>query len=329
MHNRHPFVRLPASACRYAAALLIGLPVSSLATAAAGAQPTPPATTARRLSAGDIDALPLREPGQRIAYGTDSLHVGEWRWPAQLPPGGRAPVAIVIHGGCWTAAFATLRNTAPLADALADAGVATWNVEYRRSDSPGGGWPGTLTDVAEAADYLRVLARQYPIDTTRIVAVGHSAGGQLALWLASRRTLPRESAVYRASPLPVHGVVSLGGITDLEEFSQRMATGCGRGVPPLLGGAPATVPDRVALASPIRRLPLGVPTVHIAGGQDAIAPDSVREAYRRAAAAAGDPPAANVTVPGGHFEVIAPGTEAGATVVRMVRALLGLTPPER
>lgn len=286
----------------------------------------PPATP-RRLGAGDLDTLPLRDAGRRIAYGSDSLQFGDLRLPPTLRAGQRAPVAIIVHGGCWISSFATLRNTAALADTLAAAGVATWNIEYRRADHPGGGWPGTFVDVASAADYLRTLARQYPLDTTHVVAVGHSAGGHLALWLAGRRQLPAGSPVAIGAPLALQGVVSLGGVGDLEEFAARMPGGCGRGVSLLLGGAPAALPDRVRVASPVRILPLGVPTAHVAGAQDAIAPDSVRRAFGRAAAAAGDPPAVNVTVPGGHFEVIAPRTEAGAMAIRQTLRLLGLTPP--
>ena len=94
----------------------------------------------------------------------------------------------------------------------------------------------------------------------------------------------------------------------------------------LLGGAPASLPDRVALGSPIKRVPLGIPTAHVAGDQDAIAPDSVRAAAVRAAAAAGDPRPFNVTVPGGHFEVIAPRTPAGGEAIRQTLRLLGLSP---
>ncbi|MCA2991872.1 alpha/beta hydrolase [Gemmatimonas sp.] len=314
---------MPASAYRLLAMALLVLPLA-VPVRPAHAQP---AGASRLLRASDLDTLSLRDAGRRIAYGDDSLHFGELRLPPGLPRGARAPVAMVIHGGCWISSFATLRNTAALADALAASGVATWNVEYRRADHLGGGWPGTFTDIARAADHLRVLAREYPLDTARVVAVGHSAGGHLALWLAGRPSLPAGTPLSSAAPLRLTGVVSLGGVTDLEEFVGRMPSGCGRGASMLLGGPPASLPDRVALASPIRRLPLGVPTAHVAGAQDGIAPEPVRAAYARAAVAAGDAPPANVTVPGGHFEVNAPRTAAGAEAIRQTRRLLGMTPP--
>jgi acetyl esterase/lipase len=313
---------LPAPSYRALAALLLLLLVTAL-TPTAGAQP---ARAARLLRASDLDTLALRDAGRRIAYGPDSLQFGELRLPPGLGAREQAPVAIVVHGGCWISSFATLRNTAALADSLAAQGVATWNVEYRRADHPGGGWPGTFADVANATDYLRVLARQYPLDTSRVVAVGHSAGGHLALWLASRVNLSPASPLTTGAPLALTGVVSLGGVSDLDEFATRLSSGCGRGAAMLLGGTPAALPDRVALASPIRRVPLGVPSAHVAGQQDGIAPDSVRVAYVRAAVAAGDPSPFNVTVPGGHFEVIAPRTPAGSEAIRQTLRLLGRSP---
>lgn len=97
------------------------------------------AAQARLLQPADINALPLRDNGMRIAYGSDSLQFGELRLPAGPGP---HPLVIVLHGGCWYSPYASARNSAPLAEALTDAGVATWNVEYRRYDHSGGDGPG-------------------------------------------------------------------------------------------------------------------------------------------------------------------------------------------
>ncbi len=315
-------MRLPAHACRLLAAVLL-VPIT-MAARPVEAQSSAPRQ--RFLTPRDADTLTLRDAGRRIAYGADSLNFGDLRLPPGLKAGERAPVAVVVHGGCWISSFADLRNTAALADALAAAGVATWNVEYRRADHPGGGWPGTFLDVSHATDYVRTLARQYPLDTTRVVAVGHSAGAHLALWLAGRRQLPPSSPVTVASPLALTGAVSLGGVTDLEEASVRVGGLCGSGIAKVLGGPLAEHPDRVRLASPIRQLPLGVPTVHVSGEFDPISPDSVRRAYVQAATKAGDPVPVNVTTRGSHFEVIAPFTEDGAEAIRQTLRLLGITP---
>jgi acetyl esterase/lipase len=295
-----------------------------MAPTSLSAQGTPPAP--RLLRAGDVDTMAVRTPGLRIAYGSDSLQYGELRLPATT--GARVPVVMVVHGGCWLSTYASARNAAPLADALTAAGVATWNVEYRRYDHPGGGWPGTFRDVASAADYLRTLARLHPIDTTRIVVVGHSAGGHLALWLATRGALPATSPIAGGQPLALRGIVSLGGIADLREYFARERDTCGNpAVESLLGGVPDSVPARVREASPIERLPLRVRSVHLAGDRDRIAPAAVRDSFAAAARRAGDR-ADVITVPGGHFEVMAPGTPAARAAIDAVFELLGL-PPRR
>lgn len=277
----------------------------------------------RLLRAGDVDTMPVREVGMRLAYGMDSLQFGDLRMPEGRGP---FPVAIILHGGCWFSPYASLRNTAPLAQALADAGVATWNVEYRRYDQPGGGWPGTFRDAADAADYVRTLAKRFPLDTSRIVAAGHSAGGHLALWLASRHTLRATSALAGGRPLALKGVVSIGGIADLREFFAREKRTCGNpAVESLLGGVPDSVSERVRDGSPVERLPLRVPSIHLAGERDFIAPLAVREAYAAAARAKGDSVVV-LTIPGdGHFEAIAPMRETGRAVVAAVLRLLAST----
>ena len=305
------------------AALLLGAP-TLIAPSTASAQGT---AAPRLMRAGDVDTVPLRETGIRIAYGRDSLQFGELRLPANATNDHRAPIAIVIHGGCWYSPYASIRNSAPLADALAQSGVATWNVEYRRYNNPGGGWTGTFRDVADGADYVRTLATLYPIDTARIVLAGHSAGGQLALWLASRRSLDRTSPLFGGTPMPVRGVVSVGGIADLREFYGRERNTCGNpAVESLLGGIPDSVPARLRDASPIERLPLGVPSVHIAGDRDFIAPIAVREAYVTAATARGDKARVVTIVGDGHFEAMTPYKAAGRAVIDAIRGLLDLPP---
>src|SRR5215213_6600884 len=137
----------------------------------------------RLLGPKDVDTIASKPADTRLAYEAGPEQFGELRVPTGSGP---FPLAIVLHGGCFRANLGTVQSTAALSDALRDAGVATWNVEYRRTDNPGGGWPGTFMDVAAAAYYVRLLAAKYRIDTTRVIAVGHSAGGFLAAWLAAR-----------------------------------------------------------------------------------------------------------------------------------------------
>ncbi len=273
---------------------------------------------AARLRPRDVDALPSKPADTKIPYGKDDLQYGELRLPKGKGP---FPVAVVIHGGCWVSKFATLQNTAALADALRDAGFATWNVEYRRLDNPGGGWPGTFADVGDAVDIVRRIAKAHPLDLSKVVTVGHSAGAHLALWAAARSRLPTSSPVYRESPLPVRAAVALGGPGDLRAFRAYDETICGGPViDQLMGGAPEAMADRYAHGSPAELLPLGVRQVLIVGLDDGVMPPPEREAYAAKATKAGDR-AEIVEVPGGHFEVIAP-TSAAWPKVR--DTLLGL-----
>lgn len=269
------------------------------------------AALGQRLTPRDVDKLPSRAADHRIVYGSDSLQFGDLRLPSGPAP---HPLVIVVHGGCWVSHFATLQNTAALSDALRDAGVATWNVEYRRLDHPGGGWPGTMADVAAAADYVRTLAKRFPLDTTRVIAIGHSAGGHLALWLGARRRLPSGSVLYSAQPLALSAVVALGGPGDLADFSTYASSVCGAPVvDELMGGSPMAVPDRYAQASPRAMLPLGTRQLLIVGIDDRVMPETARNAYVDAARKTGDSAEA-IVVPGAHFEIIAPTSAAWPTV---------------
>jgi acetyl esterase/lipase len=278
-----------------------------------GGLAAPPVLIGQRwLRARDVEMLSSRPADARIVYGKEDLQFGDLR----LPKGpGPFPVAVVIHGGCWVSKFATLQSTAAMADALRDAGVATWNIEYRRLDNPGGGWPGTFADVAAAADELPAIAKRHPLDLSRVMAVGHSAGGHLALWLAARSRLPRTSSLYRERPLPLHAAAALGGPGDLRDFTTYASTVCGGPViEQLMGGNPGSVPDRYAQGSPSELLPLGVRQVLIVGSDDRVMPARAREAYVAAAAKAGDVAEVVVVPAAAHFEVIAPTSAAWPTV---------------
>ena len=277
------------------------------------------AAQSRLLRASDNDTLPAKAPTARIAYGPDSLQFGELR----LPDGpGPFPVAIVIHGGCWVSRFATLRNSAAFSDALRDAGIATWNIEYRRADSPGGGWPNTFLDAARATDQLRVMAQTYPLDTSRVIAVGHSAGGHLAMWLAAADRVPPASPIARREPLSLAGAVALAGIVDLAEFRTYSRFTCGDVVDGLMGGSPEQVPGRYAAGSPRALLPFRVPHVQIVGSEDRVMPAAAREAHRAAAATAGSPFSLVVVDGAGHHELLSPRSITWPAVLAEVRRLL-------
>lgn len=268
----------------------------------------------------DLQALPSQAPDRRVAYGEDASQYGELRLPAGRGP---HPVVVLIHGGCFKAAYGNPRDLAPMADALKAGGIATWNIEYRRLGEPGGGWPETYRDVGRAVDHLRTLAGQHVLDLGRVVIVGHSAGGHLAMWAAARARLPTGSAIAMAGPLPVRGVMDLAGPVDLTANIPGYEGLCRDTViTTLLGGTPATVPERYAHTSAIKLLPLGIPQVLVIGEHEDFVPRPLAEAYAQAAARAGDPVRLIVIPRVGHFEIASPRASPWPQVESAIRALL-------
>jgi acetyl esterase/lipase len=268
------------------------------------------------MQASDLARLPQPTADRVIGYGEAPQQIAELRLPKCEGP---HPVVIVIHGGCWETPWA-LNQVRSLASALTAEGLATWSLEYRRVGDPGGGWPGTLQDVARGADHLRVVAAAHGLDLSRVVAVGHSAGGQLALWLAARKHLPKGSSLWTAAPLPLLGTVSLAGITDLR--AAAAANVCGDAVSQLLGGAPARHDDRVRQSSPIELLPLGVPQRLVCGALDRLVPNDLSRGYAAAARKAGDTVSLELVEGVGHFELVDPASSAWPAVRAAVTALV-------
>jgi len=279
------------------------------------------------MTPGDLQALTSRAPDRRVAYGADSSQYGELR----VPPGpGPHPVAILIHGGCFKAAYANAHELGAMGDSLKAVGVATWNVEYRRLGESGGGWPGTYLDIGRAVDHLRALAMAHNLDMDRVVVVGHSAGGHLAMWAAARSRLPTASPLYVADPLPIRGVVDLAGPVDMTANIAGYEAACRDSVvTSLLGGTPAAVPERYAHASAIQLLPLGIPQVLVLGEHEEFVPRPYADTYVQAATRAGDA-IRLMLIPGvGHFEIAMPNTSAWPWVASAIRSLLeGKLPPD-
>lgn len=245
-----------------------------------------------------------------LSYGPHGDHVGDlWR-PKRTP----IATIVLVHGGFW--GFEYGRDLmSPLAADAAARGFTCWNIEFRRVGQSGGGWPGTFHDVATAIDHLVVLADAgEPVDLSRIVVVGHSSGGHLALWAAARAGLPDGAPGAHPLVTPV-AAASLAGIADLVGAARR---GVGAiAVRELLGGTPDEVGERYALASPLARVPLGIRTRCVHGRLDEVVPLSQSEAFVAASAAAGDPTDL-VVFDGGHFEVLDPGHESWRAVLALV-----------
>ncbi len=230
-------------------------------------------------------------PGTRtLAYGDDPSQFGELTLPSGTPQG----VVVVIHGGFWKAAY-DLSLGRPLAASLARHGWAAWNIEYRRVGN-GGGDPATFDDVAAAIDVLR--DQDLPLD--RVLAVGHSAGGHLATWAASRGRFARWPTRFELT-----GVVSQAGVLDLESaYDDDLGAGA---VVNLLGHRPGPAD---APLDPFRQVPLDVPVHCVHGTLDDNVPLSQSQAYVAAARAAGATAELTTIEGGDHFVVIDPSSDA-------------------
>ena len=260
--------------------------------------------------------------GVRLVYGDDPHQMGVLRVPNGKGP---YPVVVLVHGGCFRGDFASLSYMSPMAEALKADGVATWNVEYRRLGEPGGGWPGTYQDVGRAIDDLRELAQPYNLDLRRVVVVGHSAGGHLALWAASRPKLPPGGPISSPMPLKPLGVVNLAGLPDLRENVGRYEELCrGPVLHQMLGGDPTEMRERAQAAAAGERLPLGVAQVVVLGDHEDFVPRPIATAYVAKARAAGDN-ARLVLIPNAdHFDIASPTTPAWPQVKSAILKLLRL-----
>jgi acetyl esterase/lipase len=224
-------------------------------------------------------------------YGDHAAQFGELYRPSSRH---RSGTVVIVHGGFWRAAY-DLDLGRPLARDLAARGFTVWNLEYRRVRA-GGGWPTTLEDVAAGIDHLAEL----DVDTSAVVAVGHSAGGHLAVWAGGRRGLPA-GAPGAAPRVALTGVVSQAGVLDLGNGALTHVGN--RAITDLLGGLPAEVPQRYALADPMQAVPLDVPVVCLHSRRDEEVPFAQSAAYVAAARNAGAE-ARLVETGGDHFTMI-------------------------
>ncbi|TCB92732.1 alpha/beta fold hydrolase [Micromonospora zingiberis] len=250
---------------------------------------------------------PAPEPDLTVAYGEDPDQIADLRRPVGAGP--PRPLLIVVHGGFWRAEY-DRRHTDPLADALARLGYPVAQLEYRRTGQPGGGWPGTLTDVRCGVSALpRLAAAALPGRVAPVppILVGHSAGGHLALHAAAR------------SPQDVGGVLALAPVADLAE-AYRLDLDSGA-VAALLGGGPADVPERYEEADPLIVVPLPARTVVIHGTLDQQVPVEMSRAYVAAAQASGGDMHLVELPECEHFGLIDPDSPAWPQVTARLRSL--------
>lgn len=289
-------------------AALLSLPAHALDPA--------PATP---MKLADYMALRGPAPNATVRYGDAPSQYAE----LFLPPGqGPFPVAVLVHGGCWTKEFGGIAQLRNLAGALAARGIASWNVEYRRVDEPGGGYPGTYQDMTAALDALAAQAANHPLDLRRLVAVGHSAGGQLVQWMAARERIPASSPLYAPRSLPVRHVVSLGGLADLRREQALIKSSCGRDLAELAGSPSGARPDVFSDTNAGDLLPNGGHTILVTGELDKIAPPRVAQEFAARARAAGDR-AEVVILPGAsHYDEVAASSASWPQVAQAIEKAL-------
>ena len=265
----------------------------------------------------------------RIHYGPLPLQFGDLRLP-QLAPARHAPLVVFLHGGWWKAEYG-LEYGGHLCAALKAAGIATWSVEYRRVGNPGGGWPGTFEDVAAGYDFLPALAARFPLDLTRVVVAGHSAGGHLAFWLAGRPHLPATGALAGLHPTaqkttPIRAAVALAGAVDLRltidlagwfTFAHDKQE-----VVALMGGTPAAVPDRYRSGNPGDLLPLNIPQYMLQGTEDDQIPPQLPVRWAERGRQMGEHVTVEMIPGADHFDVVDPQSKAWPHVMAAINKAL-------
>ncbi|UVW30238.1 alpha/beta hydrolase [Massilia sp. H6] len=293
-----------------------------LATALAGTVLSAGAAAPMKLD--DYLALTGPAPSASYAYGAAPSQYAElFMPPGDAPQSAPFPVAVLVHGGCWTSKFGGITQLRNMAGALAARGIAVWNVEYRRSDEAGGGYPGTYQDMHAALELLADKAAQHRLDTGRLVAVGHSAGGQLVQWIAGRAQIPRNSPLYRPNTLPVRAIVSLGGLADLRGEAALIKASCGRDTAELAGVPGPGRPDVFADTNAAELMPNGSHTYLVTGELDTISPPRVAHDYAARARKLGDTAEVLILPGASHYDEVAASSPAWPLVLEVIERALG------
>ncbi len=254
------------------------------------------------LTAADYQRFPTVKADFTYAYGSGAQQFGELTLPSSDAP---HPVIVLIHGGGYRELY-NLRPLGTVVKALAECGFAVWNIEYRRFGN-GGDFPQMFLDVAAGTDYLRQLAAEHALDLNKVISLGHSAGGHLALWLAGRSRIEPENPLYAEKPLAIQAVLALAPLADVSGSDKHGLSS--DALLAVMGGDPQSAPANYRNGAPEALLPLGLPQTILVGAEDKAMLVNARS-YVDAASARGDAVELVVLPGAGHFEIVAVGTEA-------------------
>lgn len=265
------------------------------------------------ISVKDAVTTPQQPADFRYNYGPHVFQFGDLRLPEGLGP---HPLLVIIHGGCWTTRFG-LHLMDGMAGRLTGLGYATWNIEFRRVGQVGSSWPDLFEDVMDALLYVDDLANWHNLDKKRVILIGHSSGGHLALWLASKM-----HSGWPGSSVKVTGVVGLAPIVDLVSLAKSNGGACQGSLKPLLEGSYQEVPERYVAASPVN-MPFGdIQQLLVSGRRDSIVPPTHVALQQTSRSDNGESTKHIISDSSGHFEMITPGTDAWELVETEIRALV-------
>jgi len=259
-------------------------------------------------------------PDHRFYYGEEEMQFSDL-W---LPEGeGPHPVVVMIHGGCWLSSIPGVVLMELISDNLRSNGIAVWNLEYRRIGHNEGGYPGTFLDIANGTDFIRNIAKEFNLDLERTISVGHSAGGHLALWLSGRKNIRKESELFIENPLEMNAIVSLAGIGDLKQFREYGNLVCADGVVnKLIDWEKRKGEEPFMDTSPIEIIPGNIPQILVHGVYDPIVPPFLGYAYKQKSQELNENVRVKIILAAGHFEVIAPWTDAWEEILVEIKQLL-------
>ena len=260
-------------------------------------------------------------PDEKLSYGGAPYQFVEVFQPRGPGP---FPVVVLIHGGCFKNEYQGMPQMRGIAGALSSQGMAVWSIEYRGVDEPGGGYPGTFQDVNAALDMLAVQAQGRHFDMDRVVAVGHSAGAYLALWIAGRALVPASSPLHDTQSIPVRNVVALGGFGDLRPYREHLQESCEFSISQITGVPSAERQDVYADTTPLELSPNGSHTVFINGELDNFAPPQDARDYADRVRKRGDSAETVVLAGASHYDEVSITSPCWRVVLGVIMKAAGL-----